>query len=130
IAGLIDDHDGNLVAVLGALIERALDDGDRHRHGDVFLHLRRLGRGRCGSEHGRGGKDGDTDTTHRRLPGSLLLGALLNPRRLRTIPRLRAEFHPARLPQVDDRPALASGNGEIRLTALLAEAVRESRSWP
>ena len=34
--------DGNLVAILGALIERALHDGHRQRHRDVLFDLRRL----------------------------------------------------------------------------------------
>src|SRR5262245_8431695 len=49
IAGLIDDNHGYAIAILRTLLERTLDDHQRHLHGDVFLDLRRLGIAGCGA---------------------------------------------------------------------------------
>src|SRR5262249_19212278 len=48
IASLINDHDGNLIAIFCALLERALNDHERHFHRNVLLDLRRLRTGRRG----------------------------------------------------------------------------------
>src|SRR5262249_37113601 len=39
IASLVNDYDGNLIAVLCALLERALNDYERHFHRNVLLDL-------------------------------------------------------------------------------------------
>jgi hypothetical protein len=48
IASLINDYDGNLIAVLCALLERALNDHERHFHRNVLLDLWSLRTGRRG----------------------------------------------------------------------------------
>src|SRR5262249_55117726 len=39
IASLVNDHDGNLIAILCTLLERALNDHERHFHRNVLLDL-------------------------------------------------------------------------------------------
>src|SRR5262245_66626517 len=48
IASLINDDDGNLIAIFCALLERALNDHERHFHRNVLLDLRTLRTGRRG----------------------------------------------------------------------------------
>jgi NAD(P)-dependent dehydrogenase (short-subunit alcohol dehydrogenase family) len=46
VAGLINDYDGNLIAIFGTLLERALNDHKRHFHRNVLLDLWSLRTGR------------------------------------------------------------------------------------
>src|SRR4029450_2113965 len=48
IASLINDHNGNLIAIFCTLLERALNDHERHFHRNVPLDLRSLRTGRRG----------------------------------------------------------------------------------
>src|SRR4029077_2557031 len=77
--GLVHDGDGDLVTVLGALLEGALDNRERETHRDVLFDLRGLRQGGRGDKHRNRGAECNSDRTHVWVSLWFLLGLVWNP---------------------------------------------------